>query len=97
LLPRESKLGHRRRTVLEQALLVGGIDPRARNDARTVPRSDLVLERVDEHVERGWIDKPLFDEQRNRRPRPPRGPDGRRPRRPPGRTQGPCVIAYLGI
>jgi len=50
--------------VGQQAFLICGIDPGARYHSRAVARSDLVLLRVDERIERSAIDQSLFDEQR---------------------------------
>ncbi len=50
--------------IREQPLLVGRVYPGPRHDPRAVARPDLVLERVNERVERGGIDQALFDEQR---------------------------------
>ena len=61
---RVAQLGDRGWRVLQQAFLVGGIHPGARHHACAVARAYLVFHRVDECVERGWIDQAFFHEER---------------------------------
>ena len=64
LAARVAELGDRGGGVGKQARLVGGIHPRAGDDAGAVARTDLCLVGVDNGVERGGIDEALFDQQR---------------------------------
>ena len=59
-----AQLGDRGRRVLQQAFLVGGIDPGARHHPGAVARADLVFHRVDQRVERGGIDQAFLDQER---------------------------------
>ena len=60
----KTKLGDGGAGVLEQALLEGGIHPRASDDSGAVVWPDLSLVSINQRVERGRVDQPLVHEQR---------------------------------
>ena len=72
LLASVAKLRNGRCGVGQQSLFVGGIGPSTRDDARAVPRADLVLVGVDQGIERRAIDQPFFNQQRFKRLDPQR-------------------------
>src|SRR5215468_9261778 len=78
LMTMEAEFLHRCGCIHQELLLVRRIDPRAGDDARPIPRTDLRLERIDDAIERDTIDEPLVDQKRLQRFDPQReiGGDG---------------------
>src|SRR5450432_1731595 len=60
----EAELGDCRRAVLQEPLLIGGVEPGARHHPRAVAGADLRLVGLDDEIERRRIDQALFREQR---------------------------------
>ena len=64
LAARVAELGDGHRCIREQPPLVVGIDPRARDDSRSIVRADFRLDRLDDRVEGRRIHESFLDEQR---------------------------------
>ena len=60
----KAELGDRRGAVIQQALLVGGVDPGPRDDLCPIARTNLVLVGIHQHIQCGGIHQPLFHQQR---------------------------------
>jgi len=58
-----AQLGDRGGRILQQPLLVDGIHPCARHDARTVARAHFVFHRVDQGVEHDGIDQAFLHQE----------------------------------
>jgi len=52
------------RSLLEEPLLEGGVEPRFGDDAGAALRAELLLEVVEYPVDRGRVDDAAFDQQR---------------------------------
>jgi hypothetical protein len=64
LRPLEAEFGDGRGAVIEEALLVGRIGPRAGDHLCAVHRAEVVLEVLDDLVEGVGVEDALFDEHR---------------------------------
>ena len=62
-----SDLSNRGPGIRQEARFICGVHPRARDHTGAVARTNFVFEGIDDCVERGGIDKSLFDEQRFQR------------------------------
>jgi hypothetical protein len=60
----EPKLGNRRASIIQQALLKGRVNPCPGHYARSVSGTDLGLKGIDDGIQRCRVDEPFLDQQR---------------------------------